>query len=91
MWIEDTGLQARERPVPGFDVLVGGPVTVDRVVEHGSVLASGDGLPFEVFHTPGHSRGSVSSHLRVRGKERPVFPAGTHPDPALASIPRKRA
>ncbi len=37
-WIEDVALQERQRPVPGFDSLVGGPVKVDRTVEDGEVL-----------------------------------------------------
>ena len=31
-WIEDTEKQFRERPVPGFHTLVGGPVSVDRLL-----------------------------------------------------------
>ncbi|HTX43859.1 MAG TPA: MBL fold metallo-hydrolase, partial [Methanocella sp.] len=63
-WIEDVGLQYKERPVPGFHTIVGGPVSVDRVLEDGDVLELEDGLHLEVFHTPGHSKGSVSLLLR---------------------------
>jgi hydroxyacylglutathione hydrolase len=68
-WIEDVALQNRERPVPGFDVLVGGSVAVDRVLEDGDVLdLDGDHcLDLVVFHTPGHSPGSVSLLLRYEG------------------------
>ena len=68
-WIEDVALQNRERPVPGFDVLVGGPATVNRVLEDGDVLdLDGDHiLDLIVFHTPGHSPGSVSLLLRYGG------------------------
>jgi hydroxyacylglutathione hydrolase len=59
-WIEDTDRQNRERPVPGFDQLVGGPVAVGRVVEDGDTLELGDGRILEVIHTPGHSPGSIS-------------------------------
>jgi hydroxyacylglutathione hydrolase len=59
-WVEDVGLQARERPVPGFDSLVAGPVAVDRLLEDGEVFDLGCGLKLQVFHTPGHSRGSIS-------------------------------
>ena len=31
-WIENVQLQARERPVPGFDALVAGSLAVDRVL-----------------------------------------------------------
>ncbi|MHB0935542.1 MAG: MBL fold metallo-hydrolase [Armatimonadota bacterium] len=58
-WIEDTDLQGRERPVPGFAELVGGPVTVDRLLADGETLDLA-GLPAAVLHTPGHSHGSLS-------------------------------
>ena len=68
-WIEDVALQNRDRPVPGFDVLVGGPANVNRVLEDGDVLdLDGDHiLDLIVFHTPGHSPGSVSLLLRYEG------------------------
>jgi glyoxylase-like metal-dependent hydrolase (beta-lactamase superfamily II) len=59
-WIEDVELQAKERPVPGFHSLVGGRVAVDRVLQDGDVIDLGCGLKIQVFHTPGHSRGSLS-------------------------------
>lgn len=59
-WIEDVELQLRERPVPNFHSLVGGPVDVDRILLEGDVLDLGDGIGLEVFHTPGHSKGSIS-------------------------------
>lgn len=61
-WIEDTERQGRERPVPGFDRLVEGPVKVDRLVTDGDLIGEGDGQ-MEVIHTPGHSSGSISLHL----------------------------
>jgi glyoxylase-like metal-dependent hydrolase (beta-lactamase superfamily II) len=68
-WIEDVALQNRERPVPGFDLLIGGPAQVTRSLEDGDVL----GLDRDhirdlvVFHTPGHSPGSVSLLLKSEG------------------------
>lgn len=62
-WIEDTGLQEQERPVPGFRTLVGGPVQVDRLLAEGDHLSAGPDLDFHVLHTPGHSRGSLSLWL----------------------------
>lgn len=60
-WVEDVGLQARERPVPGFDDLVAGSLAVDRTLgTDGEILDLGCGLKLQVFHTPGHSKGSVS-------------------------------
>lgn len=59
-WIENVQLQARERPVPGFGELVAGSLAVDRLLEDGEVVDLGCGLRLQVFHTPGHSRGSIS-------------------------------
>ena len=59
-WIENVQLQARERPVPGFDTLVAGSLAVNRLLEDGDVFDLGCGLKLQVFHTPGHSRGSIS-------------------------------
>jgi hydroxyacylglutathione hydrolase len=66
-WIEDVDLQFRERPVPGFHSLVGGSVSVDRVLKDGDILDLGDGLSLEVIHTPGHSIGSISLWLAEEG------------------------
>lgn len=59
-WIEDVGLQAAERPVPGFESLVAGSVKVDRILEDREVFDLGCGLKLQVFHTPGHSKGSIA-------------------------------
>lgn len=64
-WIEDTDLQARERPVPGFTTLVGGSVEVDQVLADGEVLELGGGLSLKVIATPGHSAGSLSYLLTL--------------------------
>ncbi|OPY42163.1 MAG: Hydroxyacylglutathione hydrolase [Methanoregulaceae archaeon PtaU1.Bin222] len=37
-WIEDTDLQNRERPVPGFSTLVGGPIPLDHEVADGDTI-----------------------------------------------------
>ena len=63
-WIEDVELQSRERPVPNFHSLVDGSVVVDRILEDGNIIDMDDGLRLEVFHTPGHSRGSISLLFR---------------------------
>jgi hydroxyacylglutathione hydrolase len=62
-WIEDVALQARQRPVPGFESLVAGSVHVDRTVEDGDCLDLQEGLAVKFIHTPGHSAGSVSLWL----------------------------
>jgi hydroxyacylglutathione hydrolase len=66
-WIEDTALQFRERPIPNFDELVGGSVDVDRILNDGDLVDVDDGLRLEVFHTPGHSQGSISLLLHEDG------------------------
>ena len=68
-WIEDIDLQNRERPVPGFATLVGGSVQVDHELMDGDTIEpdetrAGDML---VFHTPGHSKGSISLFLHSEG------------------------
>ncbi len=59
-WIEDTNLQEKERPVPGFQTLVGGSVTVDNLLYGGESIRVDQGISLEVIHTPGHSAGSIS-------------------------------
>ncbi|MCX6696161.1 MAG: MBL fold metallo-hydrolase [Methanoregula sp.] len=68
-WIEDVELQNRERPVPGFATLVGGPVQVDRELADGDSIEPNETREGEiqVFHTPGHSAGSVSLFLHSEG------------------------
>ncbi len=58
-WIEDADLQARERPLPHFDQLMGGSVPVQRPLVDGEVVHLGD-CQLTVVHTPGHSVGSLS-------------------------------
>ncbi len=59
-WIEDVRIQYEARPVPGFDALVGGSVDVDTILEDGDLIELEDSVRFRVFHTDGHSSGSVS-------------------------------
>jgi hydroxyacylglutathione hydrolase len=68
-WIEDVDLQNRERPVPGFATLVGGSVSVDHELEDGDTIESDEnrGSEILVFHTPGHSKGSISLFLHNEG------------------------
>ena len=66
-WIEDTDLQARERPIPGFSTLVEGPVRIDRLLADGDRIDIGGGRSLAVIHTPGHSPGSISLFLEEEG------------------------
>jgi len=82
-WIEDVDLQFRERPVPGFHSLVGGSVRVSRVLREGDFLDLGSGLSIQVFHTPGHSLGSISVWLPAEGL---LFSADAVPIPGEMPI-----
>ena len=68
-WIEDVDLQNRERPVPGFATLVGGSVSVDHELADGDTVEPDEkrGSEILVFHTPGHSKGSISLFLHSEG------------------------
>lgn len=68
-WIEDVKLQNQERPVPGFATLVGGPVRVDHDLLDGDTIEPDETRAGEmlVFHTPGHSKGSISLFLHREG------------------------
>ena len=59
-WLEDVGVQQQERPVPGFDTLVGGSACVTGTIGDGDRLTLGSNSTIDVLHTPGHSAGSVS-------------------------------
>ena len=66
-WIEDTGLQARERPIPGFSTLVEGSVSIGRLLTDGDRIGIGGDRSMGVIHTPGHSLGSISLFLEDEG------------------------
>jgi glyoxylase-like metal-dependent hydrolase (beta-lactamase superfamily II) len=68
-WIEDVHFQNRERPVPGFSTLVGGSVHVDHELAEGDVIDPDGTEEYEiqVYHTPGHSAGSISLLLPREG------------------------
>jgi len=92
-WIEDVELQNRERPVPGFATLVGGPVQVDHELVDGDSIEPDETRAGEmqVFHTPGHSAGSISLFMHSEGalfSGDAVPVAGDLPvyDDALASV-----
>ena len=74
-WIENVAVQNRERPVPGFDLLVGGSAQVGRVLADGDVISLGGDhrLDLIVFHTPGHSPESVSLLLQGAGCSSPAM------------------
>jgi glyoxylase-like metal-dependent hydrolase (beta-lactamase superfamily II) len=59
-WIETPDVQHRERPVPGFEVLVAGGVRLDRALADGDRVELEEGLTLEVIGTPGHSPGHLA-------------------------------
>jgi glyoxylase-like metal-dependent hydrolase (beta-lactamase superfamily II) len=65
-WVEDTARQNRERPVPGFDALVEGPVKVDGELVDRQRLSLGSAV-VEVLAAPGHSPGSCAFFFRGEG------------------------
>ena len=65
-WIENVGLQFKERPVPGFHALVDGSTSVDRALQDGEIIDL-DRVSLEVIHTPGHAMGSISLYCRKEG------------------------
>jgi hydroxyacylglutathione hydrolase len=92
-WIEDVELQNRERSVPGFSLLVGGSVQLDYELTDGDSIEPDETRAGEmlVFHTPGHSPGSISLLMHSEGAlfSGDVIPvAGDLPvyDDALASM-----
>jgi glyoxylase-like metal-dependent hydrolase (beta-lactamase superfamily II) len=66
-WIEDPSLQMRERPVPGFEALVGGPVRVDAALAGVEEMDLTPDLHLQCFPTPGHSKGSLSFFVEEEG------------------------
>lgn len=68
-WIEDVTLQNRERPVPGFSLLVGGSVHIDHALSDGDCIELDEnrGWEVQVIHTPGHSPGSISLFMHGEG------------------------
>ena len=68
-WIEDVELQNRERPVSGFSTLVGGSVQLDYELTDGDSIEPDETQTGEMllFHTPGHSPGSISLFMHSEG------------------------
>ncbi len=77
-WIEDTEKQFRERPVPGFPGLVGGPVKIDEFLTDGDILSLGTDTTCRVIHTPGHSKGSITLMFDL---EKAIFTGDSVPVP----------
>ncbi|MGD9495805.1 MAG: MBL fold metallo-hydrolase [Armatimonadota bacterium] len=82
-WIEDTQRQFRERPVPSFHEIVGGPTPVDAGVEDGDTVELGADGALSVIETPGHSRGHIALHS---AQDRALFCGDTVPVPGQMPV-----
>lgn len=65
-YIQDIELQHKERPVGEMIQNVGGPVSVNKTIDEGDSLFLEE-LEIQVFHTPGHSSGSISLFIPEDG------------------------
>ena len=75
-WIENIGIQQKERPVPGFSNLVDTPVLIDEFIDNGQVIDSGNNHTVKIIHSPGHSAGSVNLFFQ---NEKVLFTADSIP------------
>jgi len=65
-FIEDIALQHRERPVGAMVENVAGSVFVNKTIGEGDTIIHAE-LEIQVFHTPGHSSGSISLFIPEDG------------------------
>lgn len=65
-WVKDVDRQFQDRPVPGFHSLVAGSVQIDRLLQDGEYIDLGE-ISLDVFHTPGHSKCSISLFCKEDG------------------------
>jgi len=82
-WIENVDEQYAQRPVGNFYDLVGGPVDIDLGLKDGDRVDLGGGRTLEIFHTPGHSKGSISL---LFDKDRALFTGDAVPKPKTVPI-----
>ena len=82
-WIENVDQQYAERPIGNFYDLVGGSVEIDSGLKDGDRVDFGDGQTLDVFHTPGHSKGSISL---LHDKDRALFSGDAVPKPGTVPI-----
>ena len=59
-WMENIQLQFNERPVPGFFNLVDTSILVDEYISLNQVIEIEQNIHLEIFHAPGHSKGSIN-------------------------------
>jgi len=63
-WIINPELQSQQRPVPGFNNLVSGPVTVNHILNNGQIIQLEKNISVKIISTPGHSAGSTSFYFK---------------------------
>jgi len=63
-WIENINVQSKERPIPGFYGLVDRSVKIDGELSDGQIVSTGEDMPLEIIHSPGHSKGSVNLFMK---------------------------
>jgi glyoxylase-like metal-dependent hydrolase (beta-lactamase superfamily II) len=82
-WIENVDQQYAERPIGNFYDLVGGSVEIDSGLKGKDQVDLGDGNTLEIFHTPGHSKGSISV---LFNKDSALFTGDAVPKPGTVPI-----
>ena len=82
-WIENVDRQYAERPIGNFYDLVGGSVEIDSELKDRDLVDLGDGKTLEIFHTPGHSKGSISLLYNI---DRALFSGDAVPRPGTVPI-----
>lgn len=82
-WIEDVDRQYAERPIGNFYDLIGGSIEIESGLRDGDQLDLGDGRTLEIFHTPGHSKGSISI---LYNKDKALFTGDAVPKPETVPI-----
>jgi len=82
-WIENVEQQYAQRPIGNFYDLVGGSVEIDLGLKDGDQVDLGHGNTLEIFHTPGHSKGSISL---LYDKDRALFSGDAVPKPDTVPI-----
>jgi glyoxylase-like metal-dependent hydrolase (beta-lactamase superfamily II) len=82
-WIENVDQQYAQRPVGNFYDLVGGSVDIDWGLKDRDQVDLGGGRALEIFHTPGHSKGSISL---LYNEDRALFTGDAVPKPKTVPI-----
>ena len=82
-WIENVDHQYAQRPIGNFYDLVGGSVEIDQGLKDGDHLDLGADQTLDIFHTPGHSKGSISL---LYNKDRALFSGDAVPKPCTVPI-----